>query len=338
LDPHNEYATAFGELAEVIKSILCRCPSGFRFRGGGQDSGPRRTAQEQEAQAIILKDAITRARRHYAGDGAAAASITVDTPVPFRITDLLRFIDGAMGKLDKADTSVPYLRLRTRLESLRDDRRFSFMFSEFVTRDTLAQFVGACCASRRTQARQRDGFVGLPSEIADVVVSLACRVMFDFVLWSEVGQVPPLLLVCEEAHRYVPADERIGFAAAARAITRIAKEGRKYGISLGLISQRPSELSATALSQCGTIFALRMGSELDQRFVATALPDAAQGMLAALPTLRNQEAIISGEGVSLPMRFASRTFRRTIARVATAPNFRKSGAPAADRPEPTMRA
>ena len=71
---------------------------------------------------------------------------------------------------------------------------------------------------------------------------------------------------------------------------------------LSLISQRPSELSATALSQCGTIFALRMGSELDQRFVATALPDAAQGMLAALPTLRNQEAIISGEGVALPMR------------------------------------
>jgi uncharacterized protein len=134
------------------------------------------------------------------------------------------------------------------------------------------------------------------------VVSLACRVIFDFVLWSRPGQVPPLLLVCEEAHRYVPANEETGFAAAARAITRISKEGRKYGISLGLISQRPTELSQAALSQCGTIFALRMGSELDQRFVATALPDAAQGMLAALPMLRNQEAIISGEGVSLPMR------------------------------------
>ncbi|HYU12929.1 MAG TPA: DUF87 domain-containing protein [Stellaceae bacterium] len=304
LDPHNEYATAFGELAEVINVDNLQMPFWFfdfeeavriLVRGG--------TTQEQEAQAIILKDAITRARRHYAGDGAASASITVDTPVPFRITDLLRFIDGAMGKLDKADTSVPYLRLKTRLESLRDDRRFSFMFSEIVTRDTLAQFVGRLL---RFPANGKPVSVldlsGLPSEIADVVVSLACRVMFDFVLWSEVGQVPPLLLVCEEAHRYVPADERIGFAAAARAITRIAKEGRKYGISLGLISQRPSELSATALSQCGTIFALRMGNELDQRFVATALPDAAQGMLAVLPTLRNQEAIIAGEGVSLPMR------------------------------------
>jgi DNA helicase HerA-like ATPase len=287
LDPHNlQMPFWFFDFEEAVRILV---------RGG--------TAQEQEAQAIILKEAITRARRHYAGDTPTAASITVDTPVPFRVTDLLRFIDGAMGKLDKADTSVPYLRLRTRLESLRDDRRFSFMFSEFVTRDTLAQFVGRMLRfpSEGKPVSVLD-LSGLPSEIADVVVSLACRVIFDFVLWSEAGQVPPLLLVCEEAHRYVPADERIGFAAAARAITRIAKEGRKYGISLGLISQRPSELSATALSQCGTIFALRMGNELDQRFVATALPDAAQGMLAALPTLRNQEAIISGEGVALPMR------------------------------------
>lgn len=304
LDPHNEYATAFGDLAEVINLDNLQMPFWFfdfeeavriLVRGG--------TAQEQEAQAIILKDAITRARRHYAGDDRAATSITVDTPMPFRISDLLRFIDGAMGKLDKADTSAPYLRLRTRLESLRDDRRLSFMFSEIVAKDTLAQFVSRML---RLPANGKPLSIvdlsGLPSEITDVVVSLACRVLFDFVLWSGPGQVPPLLLVCEEAHRYVPADEKAGFAAAARAITRIAKEGRKYGISLGLISQRPTELSPTALSQCGTIFALRMASDLDQRFVATALPDAAQGMLAALPALRNQEAIISGEGVPLPIR------------------------------------
>ena len=209
LDPHNEYSTAFGDLAEVINVDNLQMPFWFLdfeeavrilVRGG--------TAQEQEAQAIILKDAMTRARRHYAGEETAATSITVDTPVPFRIADLLRFIDGAMGKLDKADTSAPYLRLRARLESLRDDRRFSFMFSEMVTRDTLAQFVGRLL---RLPANGKPLSIidlsGLPSEIADVVVSLACRVMFDFVLWSRPGQVPPLLMVCEEAHRYVPANE-----------------------------------------------------------------------------------------------------------------------------------
>ncbi len=100
----------------------------------------------------------------------------------------------------------------------------------------------------------------------------------------------PLSREGEEAHRYIPADERVGFAATARAITRIATEGRKYRVSLALISQRPSELSPQALSQCGTIFALRRGNDLDQRCVATALPDASRGLLAALPSMCTQEA------------------------------------------------
>jgi DNA helicase HerA-like ATPase len=142
---------------------------------------------------------------------------------------------------------------------------------------------------------------GIPSEIADVVVSLTCRLTFDFSLWSERERRPPVLVVCEEAHRYVPAAQSVGSAAAARAITRIAREGRKYGVALALISQLPSELSPQALSQCGTVFALRLGHYLDQRFMATALPDASRGMLASLPSMRTQEAIVFGEGVRLPM-------------------------------------
>jgi DNA helicase HerA-like ATPase len=111
-----------------------------------------------------------------------------------------------------------------------------------------------------------------------------------------------VLLVCEEAHRYVPADERVGFAATTRAITRIAKEGRKYGLGLALVSQRPSELSPAALSQCGTIFAMRLSSELDQRFVANAVAQTAQAMLPVLPNLPTQQAVVSGEAVTLPMR------------------------------------
>src|SRR5262249_6351351 len=155
-------------------------------------------------------------------------------------------IDEGMGRLDKPDTSMPYLRLKTRLESLRDDRRFAFMFSDWLGRqDALFQIVGPLfrvpvCGKPVTLL----GLLGVPSEIADVIVSLSCRLMFDFALWSDRGRMPPVLLVCEEAHRYIPADERVGFAAAARMITRIAREGRKYGVSLALVSQRPSELSA----------------------------------------------------------------------------------------------
>jgi hypothetical protein len=108
-------------------------------------------------------------------------------------------------------------------------------------------------------------------------------------------------LACEEAHRYLPAAGGAAFAACTRAISRIAREGRKYGISLALISQRPSELSPQALSQCGTVFALRLGNDLDQRFVEGALPDTGQMMMGALSSLPAQQAVVFGEAVSLPM-------------------------------------
>jgi len=309
LDPHNEYASAFGPLAEVLNVDNLQLPfwlldfeeaAGVLVRGG--------TAQEQEAQTIILKEAITRARRRFAPDDLSASSITVDTPVPFKASDLLHLLDEAMGRLDNPDTSAPYLRLRTRLDSLRYDRRFAFMFSDWlVTRDTLAEIVGRLL---RIPVNGKPITIidlsGIPTEIADVVVSLTCRLTFDFAVWSERERMPPVLLVCEEAHRYIPAAPETGFAAAGRAVTRLAREGRKYGISLALITQLPSELSPQALSQCGTVFALRLGHYLDHRFMETALPDAARGMMESLPSLRTQEAIAFGEGVPLPMhlRFA----------------------------------
>jgi uncharacterized protein len=305
IDPHNEYSTAFGDLAELINVDNLELPFWlFDFEEAVEVLVRGGTMREQESQTIILKDAMTRARRSSAGDDLSAASITVDTPVPFRVSDLVRFIDEAMGKLNNPDTAAPYLRLKTRIDSLARDRRFAFMFSEqLLVRDTLSRIIGRLL---RIPASGKPITImdlsGVPSEIADVVVSLACRVTFDFCRLSEYDRTPPVLLVCEEAHRYVPADERIGFAATTRAITRIAKEGRKYGVSLLLVSQRPSELSTAALSQCGTIVALRLGSELDQRYVATALSQSAQSMLPMLPSLRTQEAIISGQAVSLPMR------------------------------------
>ncbi len=305
IDPHNEYSAAFGDLAELINVDNLDLPFWlFDFEEAVEVLVRGGTMREQESQTIILKDAMTRARRSSASDDLAVSSITVDTPVPFRISDLVRNIDEAMGKLNNPDTAAPYLRLKTRIDSLSKDRRFAFMFAEqLLVRDTLSNIIGRLL---RIPASGKPITImdlsGVPSEIADVVVSLACRVTFDFCRLSEYEQSPPILLVCEEAHRYVPADERIGFAATTRAITRIAKEGRKYGVSLVLVSQRPSELAAGALSQCGTIVALRLGSDLDQRYVATALSESAQAMLAVLPSLRTQEAIISGQAVSLPMR------------------------------------
>lgn len=305
LDPHNEYASAFGEKAALLNVDNLQLPlwlldseESVRVLVSGG------SAPERETQGMILRDTILRARRHFAGDSPGSASITVDTPVPYRVSDLLRFINEAMGRLDKPDTTLPYLRLRSRIESLRADKRFSFMFSEGLQMpDILADLLG------RLIRIPVDGkpiaildLSGVPSDVTDVVVSVCCRLIFDFAVWSKREQMPPVLIVCEEAQRYIPTNSDHGFGATARVITRIAKEGRKYGLSLALVSQRPSELAPEALSQCGTIFALRMGSEVDQSFVARAVPDAAHAMLTSLASMPTQQALISGEGAPLPMR------------------------------------
>ena len=141
---------------------------------------------------------------------------------------------------------------------------------------------------------------GFPSEVVDAVVSVICRMAFDFGLWSD--GAAPMLFVCEEAHRYAAADRSVGFGPTRRSISRIAKEGRKYGIFIGLVTQRPAELDATILSQCSTLFAMRMTNDRDQALVRSAVADTATNLLAFLPSLGTREVFAFGEGVALPTR------------------------------------
>src|SRR5262249_49177667 len=141
---------------------------------------------------------------------------------------------------------------------------------------------------------------GFPAEVVDSVVSVLCRMAFDFGMWSDGAS--PLLFVCEEAHRYASADRAVGFGPTRRAISRIAKDGRKYCLSLGLATQRPAELDPTILSQCSTLFAMRMSNDRDQALLRSAVSDAAANLLAFVPSLGTREAIAFGVGVPLPTR------------------------------------
>jgi uncharacterized protein len=129
------------------------------------------------------------------------------------------------------------------------------------------------------------------------------RMAFDFGLWSD--GVAPLLFVCEEAHRYASADHSIGFGPTRRALSRIAKEGRKYGVYLGLVTQRPAEIDSTILSQCSTLFVMRLSSERDQALIRSAVSDAAANLLSFIPSLAAREVFTFGVAVALPtcMRF-----------------------------------
>jgi DNA helicase HerA-like ATPase len=216
---------------------------------------------------------------------------------------VMQRIQEQMGKLDRPDSSLPYIRLYSTIEALRKDRRYAFMFEGLTVRDNMAELIGRIL---RIPVEGKPITIldisAVPSEIVNVVVSLLCRIIFDFALWSDRDEAIPILVVCDEAHRYIPRDESAGFEPTIRSIARIAKEGRKYGVSLCLVTQRPAELSETILSQCSTIFALRMNNEKDRAYVRNMLPDDAAGLMAALPTLRQREAIAVGEGVAHPMR------------------------------------
>ena len=141
---------------------------------------------------------------------------------------------------------------------------------------------------------------GFPSEVVDAVVSVLCRMAFDFGLWSDGAS--PLLFVCEEAHRYAAADRAVGFGPTRRSISRIAKEGRKYGVFLGLVTQRPAELDPTIMSQCSTLFAMRMSNDRDQALLRSAVSDTAANLFAFVPSLGTREAFAFGVGVPLPTR------------------------------------
>ena len=306
LDPHDEYAAAFGDVAEMVTPDTLTLPYWLLdfeemtqvFCSSGQ---PYR-----EVEANILKECVMTAKAEYLR-GGDEAGLTIDTPVPYRLARVAELLKIGMGKLDKPESSIPYLRLTARIDALRRDRRFSFMFGQLTVEDIMGDVLARYL---RLPADGRPmtifNLAGVPSEIVDVVVSVLCRLIFDFALWSKRGSGVPVLLVCEEAHRYVPRDSAAAFAPTRRALSRIAKEGRKYGVSLGLVTQRPSEISETVLSQVNTLFSLRMSNEQDQLFVRRAMPENAAGLLAALPALRTQEAVVVGEGVPVPMRIRLR--------------------------------
>ncbi|MEQ1716456.1 MAG: DUF87 domain-containing protein [Hyphomicrobium sp.] len=312
LDPHNEYATAFGDWAEVISPRNMQLP--FWLLNFEEIVEVLIGDPERKAEIEILQELIPVAKSRYStgrtGDSnnkvirrgvLDTGRYTVDTPVPYRISDLTSLIDERMGKLENKRDLAPYRQLKNCIDNISQDGRYGFMFGSLTVYDGMTQVLGRIF---RVPVNDKPitilELTGLPTEIVNVVVSVLCRMTFDFALWSE-GQIP-VTLVCEEAHRYVPVNSALGFEPCKRAIAKIAKEGRKYGASLCIVTQRPAEIDPTILSQCNTVFALRMANDKDQAIVQSAVADTGSGLLEFLPSLGQREAIAFGDGMSLPVR------------------------------------
>ena len=311
LDVHNEYGRCFGDRALVLNPRNLKLPFWlFNFEEivdvlfGGRPGVP----EELDILAEIIPMAKGIYTQYQNADRIGLkrldpkAGYTVDTPVPYRLVDLISLIDERMGKLENRSSRIIYHKLISRIETVRNDPRYAFMFDNAnVGGDTMAEVVSHLF---RLPANGRPMTImqlaGFPAEVVDSVVSVLCRMAFDFGLWSD--GVSPMLFVCEEAHRYASADRSIGFVPTRKAVSRIAKEGRKYGVYLGLVTQRPAELDATIISQCNTLFAMRLANERDQTLLRSAVSDAAANLLSFVPSLGTREVLAFGEGVALPTR------------------------------------
>jgi hypothetical protein len=302
IDPHGEYSAAFKGCGELFNADNMQLPYWLLNFEEHCEVLLTTDGAERQRDADILAKCLLAARVK----GKAAESlgkVTVDSPIPYLLSDLNAIIVNEMGKLDRAGDTLPFQRLKTKLDELKADPRYSFMFSGMLVGDTMGSFIAKLF---RLPSHGRPISIvdvsGVPSEVTSVVVSVLARMVFDYAIWSRTEAQRPLLLVCEEAHRYVPKDENANGQAVRKILERIAKEGRKYGVSLGLITQRPSDLAEGVLSQCGTIVAMRLNNERDQACVRAAMPEGARGFLDAIPALRNRECIVCGEGVAIPIR------------------------------------
>ena len=312
LDVHNEYGRCFGDRALVLNPRNLKLPFWlFNFEEivdvlfGGRAGVP----EELDVLAEVIPIAKGIYTQYQNTDRLGLKRVdpkqigfTVDTPVPYRLVDLISLIDERMGKLENRSSRIIYHKLISRIEAVRNDPRYAFMFDNAnVGGDTMAEVISHLF---RLPANGKPMTVmqlaGFPAEVIDSVVSVLCRMAFDFGLWSD--GVSPMLFVCEEAHRYASADRNVGFGPTRKAVSRIAKEGRKYGVYLGLITQRPAELDATIISQCNTLFTMRLANERDQALLRAAVSDAAANLLSFVPSLGTREVLAFGEGVALPTR------------------------------------
>jgi len=335
LDGHNEYGRCFGSRANVVSSAQLKLPFWlFNFEEFVDALYYGRPGVEDEIE--ILAEQIPIAKGLYQSQRGQNERVslrridprnggfTVDTPVPYTMQDLVALIDERMGKLENRASRMRHHHLLARIDGLRNDARYAFMFENAnVGGDTMGEILTFLFRLEPNgQPLTVLQLAGLPVEVVDAVVSLLSRLAFDFGQWSD-GALP-MLFVCEEAHRYASADRAVGFAPTRRGLLRIAKEGRKYGVCLGLVTQRPAELDSTIISQCSTLFAMRMVNDRDQALLRSAVTDAAANLVAFVPSLGTREVVGFGEGFPLPTRLSFKSL--SADRIPHSETFREDGA------------
>ena len=325
IDPHGEYAAAFRDNSIHLDVETLKLPFWLmNFDEHAEAFLTSEGASRERDRDILGKCLLHVRQKNYLN--IDIERVTADSPVPYFISDLLEELELEAGRLEKSADASRYIRLKLKMEEVWRDPRYGFMFGEgLMATDSMGDLLSKLL---RIPTKGKPLTIvdvsGMPSEIVSVVVSMISRLVFDYSIWSRGEKNVPILLVCEEAQRYLPREDGHAKSAAQRNFERIAKEGRKHGISLGLISQRPSDLSEAVLSQCGSLFVLRLTTERDQNFIKSAVPDWAHGVVSGISALRNRECIVFGEAVPMPVRVAIDFLDESRRPSSSDPNFTAS--------------
>lgn len=246
--------------------------------------------------------------------GTVKKSFTVDSPIPYNVRDLIDLLEtdnktkgvGKAGPV-KGEWEDKLTRLLSRLETKLDDRRYGFMFTPppaAMAYDWLASQVLKLLAADGGSGIKIIDFSEVPADVLPVVTGTLARLLYNVQFWMNAKLRTPVTLLCDEAHLYLPVrdDADAVQRQALGSFERIAKEGRKYGFSLLVVSQRPSDVSRTILSQCNNFLALRLTNETDQGVIKRLMPDSLAGLTSILPLLDTGEALLLGDAVLLPTR------------------------------------
>lgn len=279
-----------------------------------------RNDQNAPNQAMVLNREVLAAKRTYLEKESkkdVLANFTIDSPIPYILSDVLARLDvfdteivkGSSGRDKQGPFHGKLTRFVQRLQSKMSDRRLCFMFGagdDVMNYDWMAELTTVLIGS--TSVRKAGGvkiidFSEVPSDVLPLIIGLVTRLVFSIQQWTDKKKRHPIALLCDEAHLYIPERQETGISAEGlKSFERVAKEGRKYGVGLTVISQRPAEVNRTVLSQCNNFVAMRLTNAEDQAVIRRLLPDTLGGFAELLPILDIGEALIVGDAAMLPSR------------------------------------
>lgn len=268
-------------------------------------------------QVVVVQDAITEQKKYFLqanGRTDLLQSFTLDSPIPYSLNNVIEKlkylneekVDGSRGPKN-GPFNGEFSRLLVRMASRLNDRRYGFLFNspdKYNQYDSLSMIAEKLMEfGEQKQSIKVIDFSEVPADILPVIIGLVARIIYQVQFWTDPKSRRPVAFVCDEAHLYLPRKEGNPVERrAVEAFEKIAKEGRKYGVALMIVSQRPSDVSATILSQCNNIISLRLTNADDQATVRKLLPESLESLLEALPIMDVGEAMVVGDSVLLPSR------------------------------------